>query len=125
MARGSRAKKRSPYDYHHILYQRKHWQQGWAKILREHPYCGAHIPRNTLHRAIHAKIHDIPTPNGKDCRMAVEVLENWLETGYISYDDPLDKRIEMIAKCFRAKCPATTAMLDWQKDIVAKFYRGG
>ena len=43
----------------------------------------------------------------------------------IYYDDPLDKRIEMIAKCFRAKCPATTAMLDWQKDIVAKFYRGG
>ena len=81
--------------------------------------------RYSEHRAIHAKLHDIPTPNGKDCWMAVEVLENWLETGYISYDDPLDKRIEMIAKCFRARCPATTAMLDWQKDIVAQFYRGG
>ena len=112
-------------DYHHILFQGRHWKQGWAKKLREHPYCGGYIPQMTLHREIHSKIHDIPTPNGADCRTAVLALNNWLEAGYISLDDPLDKKIEMIAKCFRAKCPATTAVLDWQREVVAKFYGRG
>lgn len=112
-------------DYHHILFQGRHWKQGWAKKLREHPYCGGYIPQMTLHREIHSKIHDIPTPNGADCRTAVLALNNWLDAGYISLDDPLDKKIEMIAKCFRAKCPATTAMLDWQREVVAKFYGRG
>lgn len=112
-------------DYHHILFQGRHWKCGWAKTLREHAYCGARIPQRTLHREIHSKIHDIPTPNGDDCRVAVEALNSWLESGYISVDDRLDKKIEMIAKCFRAKCPATTSMLDWQKEIVSKFYSKG
>ena len=115
----------SNYDYHHILFQGRHWKCGWAKILREHPYCGAKIPQGTLHREIHSKIHDIPTPNGPECKIAVEAINNWLESGYISMDDRLDKKIETIAKCFRAKCPATTAMLDWQREVVSKFYSKG
>lgn len=111
-------------DYHHILFQKRHWQCGWAKVLREHPYCGAYIPQATLHREIHSKIHDVPTPNGADCRMAVETLERWLEIGLISLDDRLDVKIGAIAACFRAKCPATTAILDWQKEVVSKFYKG-
>lgn len=113
------------YNHHHILYQRKHWNNGWAKRLREHPYCWAYIPANTLHREIHAKIHDIPTPNGVDCKVAVEALDSWLEAGLISLDDRLDRKIEVIAMCFRAKCPATTAMLDWQREVVSKFYSKG
>lgn len=113
------------YDYHHILFQKRHWKCGWAKILREHPYCGAYIPQATLHREIHSKIHDIPTPNGADCRVAVEAINSWLDAGYISLDDRLDRRIEVLTWCFRAKCPATTAMLDWQKEVVSKFYSKG
>lgn len=112
-------------DYHHILFQKRHWKCGWANTLREHPYCGAYIPQATLHRELHSKIHDIPTPNGAECRLAVEAIDSWLEAGYISLDDRLDKKIEVIASCFRAKCPATTAMLDWQKEVVSKFYKGG
>lgn len=112
-------------DYHHILYQGRHWKQGWAKILREHPYCGGYIPQFTLHSEIHSKIHDIPTPNGGYCRQAVEALNNWLETGYISLDDPIERKIEVIAGCFRANCPATTAILDWQREVVIKFYQRG
>ena len=112
-------------DYHHILFQGRHWKNGWAKILREHRYCGGYIPQMTLHREIHSKIHDVPTPNGADCRIAVEALNSWLEAGYISLDDPIEKKIEMIAKCFRGKCPATTAVLDWQREVVVKFYQRG
>lgn len=126
-----KSKKKSFYpaydhcDYHHILFQGRHWKCGWAKILREHPYCGAYIPQATLHREIHSKIHDVPTPNGPECRMAVEALNSWLEAGLITAEDRLDKRIEMIAKCFRARCPATTAILDWQREVVSKFYGEG
>lgn len=112
-------------DYHHILFQGRHWKQGWAKILREHKYCGGYIPQDTLHREIHSKIHDIPTPNGSECRKAVEALNSWLDAGYISLDDPIERKIEMIAKCFRANCPATTAILDWQREVVIKFYQRG
>ena len=118
-------KRKCKEDYHHIFYQKKHYKNYWAKALREHPYCGAYIPQNALHRVIHSKIHDIPTPNSADCKRAVEALDNWLEAGYISLDDSLDKKIEMVTKCFRALCPATTAMLDWQRQIVTKFYKGG
>lgn len=109
-------------DYHHILFQGRHWNQGWAKVLRRHRYCGAYIPKDTLHREIHSKVHDVPTPNGKDCKQAVEAINSWLEAGWISYDDPIEKKLRIIASCFRAKCPATTAILDWQREIVLKFY---
>lgn len=126
----SRKKNRRPVnlsreDYHHILFQGRHWKNGWAKRLREHPYCGGYIPQMTLHREIHSKIHDVPTPNGAECRIAVEALDSWLKAGYISLDDPMERKIEMIAKCFRAKCPATTAVLDWQREVVLKFYQRG
>lgn len=109
-------------DYHHILFQEKHWKQGYAKILRDHPYCGGYIPQATLHREIHSKIHDVPTPNGKDCKEALIAINSWLAAGYISIDDPMESKIEMITKCFRVKCPATAAILDWQFEIVSKFY---
>ena len=112
-------------DYHHILFQGRHWKCGWAKTLREHPYCGAFIPQTTLHRIIHSKIHDVPTPNGSDCRHAVKRLDYLLENGLISLEDRLDKKIEIVAECFRTKCPATTAILDWQREVVSKFYSKG
>lgn len=113
-------------DYHHILFQGRHWKCGWAKTLREHPYCGAYIPQATLHREIHSKVHDIPTPNGADCKNAVEMIDKWLDLGCIDLNDRLDKKIETLSICFNGNCPATTAMLNWQKEIVSKFYsRGG
>lgn len=113
------------HDYHHILYQAKYWKQGYAKELREHPYCGAYIPKYTLHRELHAKIHDIPTPNGKDCRMAIEWLNCLLDNGEIHISDPLNKKIAVIAHFFRPQCPATVAVLDWQREVVEKFYARG
>lgn len=112
-------------DYHHILFQGRHWKQGWAKVLRDHKYCGGYIPQNTIHREIHSKIHDIPTPNGVDCRKALERINRMLDAGEISLDDPIEVKIEVIADCFRANCPATTAILDWQREVVIKFFERG
>ena len=109
-------------DYHHLCFQRKHWEQGWAKILREHPYTGGYIPQATLHRELHSKIHDVPVPNGKECREAVEALNRWLANGMISLNDPLDAKLDTLIEIFDKRCPATVEIFKWQKEVVQKFY---
>lgn len=108
----------------HFLYQRKHWQQGYARALRNHWYCGAYIPQMTLHRAIHSKLHDIPVPNGKECRKAFEELMRRDQQGLLSTTDSPMTRLSFLIEMFRDSCPATTAMLEWQYEIVKKFYDG-
>lgn len=112
-------------DYHHILFQRKHWQNGYAKALREHPYMGKYIPTHSLHREIHSKIHDVPTPNGNMCRHAYHELLNREREGLIDIQhDTLEQRIDFLIEMWEASCPATVAILKWQKEVVQKFYEG-
>lgn len=111
-------------DYHHCLWQARYWKSGWAKRLREHRYCGEYIPKATLHRQIHEAISNVPVPEGKHCRQAYEAIESWLEAGYISIDDPIQKKLETLVKCFNANSPATANALRRQIEIVARFYEG-
>lgn len=112
-------------DYHHILFQGKHWQSGYAKLLRDHPYMGRYIPQYTLHREIHSKIHDIPTPNGPECRAAYNELIRREKEGLIDVKfDTLEDRIDFLIEMWEGKCPATVAMLQWQKEVISKFYKG-
>jgi hypothetical protein len=106
----------------HFLYQKRHWQQGYAKALRNHWYCGAYIPQFTLHRAIHSKLHDVPVPNGKDCKRAYEELIRRENEGAISKDDTPMQRLAFLIEMFSETCPATTAILVWQLQIVTKFF---
>lgn len=113
-------------DWHHFLFQRRHWQQGYAKALREHPYMGKYIPRDTLHREIHSKIHDIPTPNGSECKLAFEELIKREREGTIDVErDSCARRLNFLIELWREKCPATVAILEWQRDVIAKFYKSG
>lgn len=109
-------------DYHHILFQRKHWQTGYAKALRNHPYLGKYIPTGTLHREIHSKIHDVPTPNGVDCRRAYNRLIEWERQGIIDVKyDTLEERIQFLIDVWEDTCHATVAILKWQQEVVKKF----
>lgn len=113
----------STKDFHHILYQRKHWNKGYAKLLRNHPYMGKMIPLSTLHAEIHSKIHDIPTPNGIDCKRAyLELLERERRHEIDIKHDSLEKRIDFLIEMWEETCPATVAILAWQRQIAAKFY---
>ena len=128
MAKNTHKKKyhishRKPEDWHHILFQKRHWQQGYAKALREHWYMGGYIPRDTLHRTIHSKIHDVPTPNGRECRKAFEELCRREQRGLICANDTLDKRIDFLIEMWKNdNCEATIAILKWQKQVIQKFY---
>lgn len=113
-------------DYHHILYQRRHWLQPWAKKLREHPYTGGYIPTDTLHRKIHETIHDIPCPNEDVCELIWRDLEDLRLMGIIDENDNIQQKlnvlIELIPHC-GSNLDATLAMLKWQLQVVQKLYK--
>lgn len=111
-------------DFHHFLYQKKHWQTGYAKLLREHPYMGKYLPQYTLHSLIHSKIHDIPVPNGRDCKRAYLHLLELERKGEIDVRfDTCEKRLDFLIAEWEDSCPATTAVLKWQRDVITKFYK--
>lgn len=113
-------------DFHHILFQQKHWNSGFAKALRQHPYMGKMIPQRTLHSEIHSKIHDIPTPNGAECKAAYLELLRREQLGLINVEnDSLEVRISFLIEVWEDICPATVAMLKWQREVVSKFYAKG
>lgn len=116
--------RKDTHDFHHLLYQEKHWKQGWAQRLREHPYMGGYVPQSTLHAAIHSKIHDIPTPNSDVCKRTYIELIRREKAGLIDLkNDSILKRISFLIEMWKDCCPATTALLEWQRDIIAKFYQ--
>lgn len=108
-------------DWHHYFFQKRHWKTGWAKVLREHSYCGAMIPKNTLHRFIHEGVRDVPLADGKSCRIAVGALDNWLEAGYITLEDSAERRLEILANIFNRMSPETANVLRKQLEIVCEF----
>ena len=112
-------------NYHHLLYQCKHWSQGYARMLRMHPYLGKVVPKYSLHSLIHSKIHDVPTPNKAECKRAYKELEYRIKTGQVNVrHDTLEQRLDFLIEMWSEKCPATVAILQWQKEIISKFYAG-
>lgn len=86
---------------------------------------GKYIPRDTLHRALHAKIHDVPVPNGKECKRAFEELMRLEAAGLIDVEnDTCEQRLDFLISLWKDSCPATTAILEWQRDVIRKFYEG-
>lgn len=84
---------------------------------------GKYIPQMTLHREIHSKIHDVPVPNGKECKLAYDTIRRLENEGLIDVkDDSVEARIELLLKLWDDTCPATCAVLRWQRDVISKFY---
>ncbi len=107
---------------HHLLYQRIHWQQGYAKMLRAEKYFILRIP-NDLHAAIHTQIHDIPTPDGRACKIAYLELKRRLANHTLSPgSDSLMQRLSFLIEVWEESCPITATILKWQRDIVGEYY---
>lgn len=109
-------------DFHHLLFQERYWQTGFARRLREHPYMKKRIPQGTLHSLIHSKIHDIPVPNGKECKRAFFYIDGLYQKKLIDpRRDPLTIRLDLLIELWQDTCPATVAILKWQRDLIAKY----
>lgn len=108
---------------HHFLFQKRYWDNGWAKALRNHPYCGAYLNQAYLHRSIHESIHDVPVPNGAVCREVYQELCREEQSGLVRADDPPWIKLSWLIEHFEDSCPATVAILAWEKEKITKFYK--
>lgn len=111
-----------PYDTHHCLWPRREWNKGYAKGLRTHWYFMVTIPRKTLHAKIHEEMGCIPVPPGQAAREAFEKIMALESYGGITAEDPIEKRLELLASIFRTTSPETAIALNKQAGIVRRFY---
>lgn len=114
--------KMKPTDKHHILWYRRDYNKGWAKRLRDHPYCSVEIPRDTLHRLIHFEVSHIPVPRVMSIKGALEQLAYLEKYGGISKDDKIDKRLLVLMALFDCVEPKTYEALKKQYETVCEFY---
>lgn len=87
-------------DKHHLIYQGRNWKRGSLKELRMFWYCIMYIPRNTLHREIHASLSTIPAPDEGVARDVLRRLRLYDDDGELDYFDPLEKRLALLADLF-------------------------
>ena len=128
MAKKKRKKKRrssyprcSGNNSHHLLWQRRKWNCGDVKVLRSYPYCVVDIPANTLHRAIHDGMKQIPPPSQDNARSVLWHLRFLEEYGGISDNDPIEKRLQVLIALFDCSEQPTADALKKQLKIVREF----
>ena len=106
-------------DLHHLLWTRRMYNKGWARILRSHPYCQSYIPRDTLHRKIHHEISSIPLPDGADAHNAFELLL-WKESrGELDFSDSILQKLDFLIENLATE--ATVKALERQRQVVLNF----
>lgn len=70
IARGRPRHPHNKTDRHHILYQRRFWDKGYARVLRN--AFVREVPVS-VHRELHTHVlKDVPVPNGCLCKVAWE-----------------------------------------------------
>ena len=111
----------SAQDRHHIFFMRKSYSKGELSTLRLFWYCIVSIPRDTMHREIHCEINNIPVPSGLNARLALEQLYALEEYGAISWDDPIEKRLEVLISLFECCEQPTADALKRELKVVRRF----
>ena len=84
-------------DEHHIFYTKVSWNQPIPSRLRSYWYCVVEVPKGTTHHKIHEKVRYVPVPRNE---AILEILEQliMLDTyGAIRPDDPIEKRLNVLA----------------------------
>lgn len=115
-------KTRRGFDNHHLLWTRRSYDRGYARALRNHPYCQALIPKETLHKNIHHALRCVPVPAGADAKNVFELLV-WLERlELLDFDDPIEKKLKFLIE--NLKTESTVNALQMQLRVVETFLGG-
>ena len=109
---------------HHILYCRKKWNVGHAKLLRYHPFMQVEIPSKGLHEQIHAEVPEVPVPSLERCKTAYEELVYLADRKALRRDAGLIERIDLLLFIWGGYygMDNTLRALERQKEIAEKFY---
>ena len=111
-------------DRHHLLWQAAHYNHGYAKRLRLHPWLIMLIPRDTLHHSIHNAIGDIPVPSDDLCKRAYFKLTELESQELLDYRATVEDRIDWLLDVWTLEeAPNTVLALLHQKKVVHDFYR--
>ena len=108
----------------HLCYQRRHWNVGYNRELRNYFYCVISIPSSTLHRCIHEWVSDIPAPKPLSSKLALEQLEMLRAHGAIQNTDPIDKRLTILIALFDCIEQPTADGFRRQLKIVQEYKKG-
>lgn len=119
--RKAKVQVKSLYDRHHLLWTRRSWEKGALRKLRLHPYCIVVLHRDTLHQYIHAKMTDIPVPKTSSVKAVLDHLALLEGYGAIGSNDPIEKRLNVLAALFDCMEQPTADALREQLRIVREF----
>lgn len=110
------------YDRHHLCFIKGKWATGSIYTLRQFHYCIMPIPKDTLHRYIHRNMTSIPVPREIAAKGALDQLRYLEKFGAISDDDPIEKRLMLLAALFDCIEQPTADGFRQQLELVHKFY---
>ena len=108
-------------DTHHIFFTKLSWDEPYAHKLRTHWYCIVEIPKKTWHHAIHEKVRYVPVPKKGSILTALGELTLLEDYGAIRPDDPIEKRLKLLANLFAGTDKPTADALEKQLEVVNSF----
>jgi len=117
-ARKAKLQVRNHLDCHHIFYYRKDYKTKTLRELRELPYCKVYLPKDTIHKAIHALVPCVPVPKEVNAREIIRHIGFLEEYKAIGSADSFEKRIETLASLFDCIEQPTADALRAQAIIV-------
>ena len=113
--------KTKAYDYHHLCWERRHWNRGGLKSLRQFHYCIIKIERDTLHKFLHSEGKPIPPPSESSALEVLRELRLLEDIEAIDDLDPIEKRLSMLAALFDGVEPPTSDAFKKQLQLVHRF----
>ena len=111
----------SKFDRHHLCFIKRKWSNGPVYALRQFHYCIMLLPRTTLHRYIHENMAHIPVPSELAAKGALEQLRYLEKYGAIHDDDPIEKRLTLLAALFDCIAQPTADGFRYQLEVVRRF----
>lgn len=115
-------KRPSSKDEHHLLYTRKDWSSGSAKVLRRQSYCKVLLPRD-LHEKLHAEVSSVPVPSENSIKHALDQMDYLARFKAISEKDNAEKRLSVLIALFDCIEQPTADALKKQLKIIREYYK--
>jgi len=120
-ARKEKALLTNTQDCHHLFYYRKDYKTKILRELREFYYCKLYVPKDTLHKTLHAMVKNVPVPKEVNAREVLRHLRLLESQGAISSQDGFEKRVDIIAALLDCVEQPTADALRVQAKIAHEF----
>ena len=111
----------STINTHHCCFIRRKWGYGHARAIRQMSYCQVPLQKEGLHKFIHENMREVPTPNEAAAEAAYEQLIFLERHGVLHDDDPLERRLMILAALFDCTAQETADGFRKQLSLVQSY----